>query len=161
MSPTPTADPTVDVVVGALSPRGDMEGRVKEAYANIAGRLAGTDTRFVVVGGFGSMLAEDGSRIAHGDDFPEAFKTEAAELFSVLEILRETEGLNWTYVSPAANFGAYIPDQTRRGSYRLGTDVPFFDDNGESTISGPDFAIGVVDEIERAAHNREHISFAY
>ena len=106
------------------------------------------------------MLAEDGSRIAHGDDFPEAFKTEAAELFSVLEILRETEGLNWTYVSPAANFGASFLTKPV-AVYRLGTDVPFFDDNGESTISGPDFAIGVVDEIERAAHNREHISFAY
>lgn len=151
----------VNVVVGALSPRGDMQGRVKEAYAKVVERLAGTGTRFIVVGGFGSMLAEDGSRIANGDDFPEAFKAEALELYSVLELLRETEGLNWTYVSPAANFGSYIPDQTRRGSYRVGTDVPFFDDKGESSISAPDYAIGIVDEIENAAHTREHISLAY
>lgn len=151
----------VDVVVGALSPRGDMVGRVKEAYAKVAERLAGTSTRFIIVGGFGSMLAEDGSRIAQGDDFPEAFKSEATELYSVLELLRETEKLNWTYVSPAANFGAYISDQTRRGSYRSGTDVPFYDENGVSAISGSDYAIGIVDEIERGDHNREHISFAY
>ena len=150
-----------EVVIGALSPRGDMVGQVKAAYLQIAERLSETDARLVIVGGFGSMLAEDGSRIADGPEFPEAFKAEAKELFSVLEALRESEGLRWTYVSPAAEFGSYIPDQTRRGEYRQGSDVPFFDADGKSAISGADFAIGIVDEAERGEHVGEHISFAY
>ncbi|SJM61590.1 NAD(P)-dependent oxidoreductase [Agrococcus casei] len=150
-----------EVVVGSLSPRGDMAGQVRGAYAKVAEQLAGADARLIIVGGFGSMLAEDGSRIADGPGFPDAFKAEAQELFSVLEALRAGEGVRWTYVSPAADFGSYIPDQTRRGEYRKGGDVPFFDADGKSAISGADFAIGVVDEIEAAAHVGEHISFAY
>ena len=42
--------------------------------------------------------------------------------------------------------------------YRLGTDVALFDENNESKISGADFAVGVVDEIENKQHHNENIS---
>ncbi|OYN86442.1 NAD(P)-dependent oxidoreductase [Parenemella sanctibonifatiensis] len=150
-----------EVVVGALSPRGDMAGRVADAYAQVADKIAGSDTRFIVVGGFGSMKAADGGRIVDGPDFPAPFRAESRELFSTLEALRGRDDVNWTYVSPAADFGSYIEDQKRRGTYRLGTDVPIFDAEGRSAISGPDYAIGIVDEVEKAEHGREHISLAY
>lgn len=150
-----------EVVVGSLSPRGDMAGKVADAYREVADRIAGTDARLIIVGGFGSMQAPDGSRIVDGDDFPEAFKPEARELFSVLEGLRSRDDVRWTYVSPAAEFGSYIPDQTRRGAYRLSGDVPVFDADGKSAISGADFAMGIVDEAEKGEHVGEHISLAY
>ncbi|WP_306233195.1 NAD(P)-dependent oxidoreductase [Agrococcus beijingensis] len=150
-----------DVVVGALSPRGDMEGKVADAYADIAGRLAGTPTRFIIIGGFGSLKNEAGERIVNTDAFAPEYKPEALELFAAFERVSATDGVEWTYVSPAGNFGSYVPDQTRRGAYRTGGDTPIVDAEGSSTISGPDFALAVVDEIEAGAHRNEHISFAY
>ena len=150
-----------EVVVGALSPRGDMAGRVREAYAEIARRLAGTDARLVVIGGFGSLKTPDGGRIADTPDFVEDYRPEAREMLSVLLDLEKTEGLDWTFVSPAGAFGSFIPNQERRGVYRTGGDTPIFDDEGETAISGADFGLAVVDMIESGEHRGTHVNFAY
>lgn len=150
-----------DVVVGALSPRGDMEGKVADAYADIAGRLAGSSARFIIVGGFGSLKDEAGERIVETAAFAPEYKPEARELFEAFERVGATDGVDWTYVSPAGTFGSFVPDQTRRGEYRTGGDTPLFDAEGQSVISGPDFALAIVDEIEAGAHSRQHIHFAY
>lgn len=150
-----------DVVVAALSPRGDMEGKVADAYAEIAGRLAGSDTRLIIIGGFGSLKNETGERIVNTDAFAPEYKPEALELFNAYERVSALDGIDWTYVSPAGAFGSYIPDQTRRGEYRIGGDTPIFDADGASAISGADFGLAVVDEIEAGRHRRAHVSFAY
>lgn len=150
-----------EVVVGALSPRGDMEGKVADAYANVATRVAETGARFLIVGGFGSLKDADGERIVNTDAFAPEYKPESLELLSAYERVAATDGIDWTYVSPAGTFGGFVPDQTRRGEYRTGGEDAFFDADGGSVISGPDFALAVVDEIEAGAHRREHISFAY
>lgn len=149
-----------DVVIGALSPRGDMEGEVADAYVDVATRLAGSDARFLIVGGFGSLKGADGERIVTTDAFAPEYRPEALELFSAFERVSALD-VDWTYISPAGTFGGFVPDQTRRGEYRTGGDSAFFDADGQSTISGPDFALAVVDEIEADTHRREHISFAY
>lgn len=150
-----------EVVVGALSPRGDMEGKVADAYADVATRVAETGARFLIVGGFGSLKDADGERIVNTDAFAPEYKPESLELFSAYERVAATDGVDWTYISPAGTFGGFVPDQTRRGEYRTGGEDAFFDADGGSVISGPDFALAVVDEIEAGAHRREHISFAY
>jgi len=150
-----------EVVVGALSPRGDMEGEVADAYADVAARVAESGARFIIVGGFGSLKDADGERMVNTDAFAPEYKPEALELFSAYERVSAMDGVDWTYVSPAGTFGSFVPDQTRRGEYRTGGDAAFYDADGSSTISGPDFALAVVDEIESGAHRREHISFAY
>lgn len=147
-----------DVVVGALSPRGDMEGKVADAYADVAERLAGTPTRFIIVGGFGSLKDETGERIVETEAFAPEYKGEARELFAAFERVSAIDELDWTYVSPAGAFGSFIPDQTRRGEYRTGGDTPL---DGESAISGPDFALAMVDAIESGEHRRAHVHFAY
>jgi uncharacterized protein len=150
-----------DVVVGALSPRGDMEGKVADAYADVAARLAGTSTRFIMVGGFGSLKNEAGERIVETDAFAPEYKGEARELFAAYERVSEMDDVDWTYVSPAGTFGSFVPDQTRRGAYRTGGETPVYDAAGESVISGPDFALAVVDAIESGEHRRAHVHFAY
>ena len=150
-----------DVVVGALSPRGDMVGKVQPAYAQLAAQVAETGQRLIIVGGFGSLKNPGGERIVDTDAFAPEYKPEALELAATLDALRATDGLDWTYVSPASEFGSYIPVQTRRGEYRVGDETPMLDEQGSSAISGPDFAMAVVDEIEAGAHRGEHISFAY
>lgn len=148
-----------DVVVGALSPRGDMEGKVADAYADIAGRLAGTPTRFIIVGGFGSLKDEAGERIVETDAFAPEYKGESRELFAAYERVSAVDDVDWTYVSPAGTFGSFVPDQTRRGEYRTGGETPLAADG--SAISGPDFALAVVDAIESSEHSRAHVHFAY
>lgn len=148
-----------DVVVGALSPRGDMEGKVADAYADIAGRLAATPTRFIIVGGFGSLKDAAGERIVETDAFAPEYKAESRELFAAYEQVSTVDGLDWTYVSPAGTFGSYVPDQTRRGEYRTGSDTPLAADG--SAISGADFGLAVVDAIESGEHRRAHVHFAY
>lgn len=149
-----------DVVVGALSPRGDMQGKVADAYVDIAQRLAGTSTRFVVIGGYGSLKNAAGERIVETDAFAPEYKDEGRELLAASERVSDVD-VDWTFVSPAGAFGSFVPNQTRRGEYRTGGDTAITDADGRSAISGADFALAVVDEIEAGAHRREHISFAY
>jgi len=151
-----------DAVVAALSPRGDMEGRVAAVYRELAAAAAAAGTRLIVIGGFNGLRAEEGGpRYAASltDDFP--FKAEALEMTDVLEWLQAEApaGLDWTFVSPPAMFGAFAPGE-RTGAYRVGGDVSLAGDAG--AISGADFAAGVVDTIERGEHGGgAHIGFAY
>jgi uncharacterized protein len=152
-----------DVVVGALSPRGDNAGTLVEVYSRIAEEAARSGARLVVVGGFSSLRPAPGApRFAEGDDLPPQFAPEAREMNAVLTALGETpDALDWLFVSPAAVYGAYAPASEPRGEYRSGEDVALFDDAGESLISGEDFATAVLDEIERPTRRRAQIGFAY
>src|SRR5690606_337842 len=79
----------VDVVIQALSPRGDMVGKVRPATAELFEALP-DDVRLGVVGGAGgSLIAADGPRMID-TDFPEEFKPEAFEAIGVLEDLQAT-----------------------------------------------------------------------
>lgn len=151
-----------DVVVGALSPRGALDGKLREVYAKVARLAEAAGGRFGVVGGAGSLqVSEGGPTVASGPDFPEAFRSEAAQLAAVLDDLRGSdEGLYWFYLSPAGTFGAYAPGEAT-GNYRVGGEVLLTDDDGESFISGADYALAFVDEILRPAHHRARFTVAY
>jgi len=152
-----------DVVVGALSPRGDTAGTLVGVYSQLGEAAARAGARLVVVGGFSSLRPAPGApRFAEGDDLPPQFVEEAREMNDVLTALGATpDELDWLFVSPAAAYGAYAPQGERRGQYRVGEDVALFDAAGESTISGEDFATAVLDEIEHPTRRRAQIHFAY
>ncbi|WP_028707801.1 NAD(P)-dependent oxidoreductase [Propionicicella superfundia] len=152
----------VDVVVGALSPRGDNQGTLVDVYTLLAAAIADAGTRLVVIGGFGSLRPAPGApRFAEGEGLPPEFAAEAGEMNSVRAALETTpETLDWVFVSPGAVFGAQAPGEAR-GTYRTGGDVALVDADGNSAISGPDFATAVVDEIETPTVHRAQISFAY
>jgi putative NADH-flavin reductase len=57
-------------------------------------------------------------------------------------------------------YGSFNPG-TRTGSYRVGDDVLLRDENGISQISGPDYAIAFVDELETPEHHRTRFTVAY
>jgi putative NADH-flavin reductase len=151
-----------DVVVAAVSPRGDMAGKVAPAYAELADAARAKGARLGVVGGAGSLLvAEGGPRLVDTPEFPEPFKLEALEFAGILDALREApEDLDWFYLSPAAGFGAHAPGEAT-GRYRVGGDVLLTDDEGSSFVSGADLATALVDEIERPAHRRARFTVAY
>lgn len=151
-----------DVVIQAVSPRGSMLGQVRPLAARLADKLIGTGVRLGVIGGAGSLqVAPDGPTLLEAGGFPDAFKAEATELAGVLSDLRASDqGLDWFFVSPAGGFGAYAPGE-RTGTYRVGGDVLLTDDQGGSNISGADFGLAIVDEIEQPAHRRQRFTVAY
>lgn len=123
--------------------------------------VSSADARLGVVGGAGSLLVASGTRLVDTDEFPEPFKAEALAHADVLEALQgSSSSADWFYVSPAAGFGSYAPGE-RTGTFRVGGDDLLIDAQGNSLISGEDFAIAVVDEIETPVHHRERWSVAY
>lgn len=151
-----------DAVVGALSPRGDMEGRLVEVYGELARVSAEAGARLLQIGGFSSLRPAPGEpRVAEGE-IPEAYRAEALEGDAGRVQLAEQApaDLDWVFISPAATFGAFAPGE-RTGTYRVGGDVALFDADGASNLSGADLAIAILDEIETPAHHREHIGVAY
>ncbi|MFG6501924.1 NAD(P)-dependent oxidoreductase [Microbacterium sp. P05] len=151
-----------DVVVSTLSPRGELDGKIIEVDRELARLAAANGARFVIVGGFSSLRPAEGApRFAEGDDIPPQFASEAKQMNSILtELLDAPESLDWVFFSPAQQFGSYVPGEAL-GRYRLGGDVAFFDENGVSAVSGPDFALAIVDEIDRQEHKRQQVSVAY
>lgn len=153
-----------DVVISALSPRGDMadleEFRALQQRIAQGARTAGA--RLGVIGGAGSLLvAEDGPKLVDTPDFPTEFAQEPRVLDAVLQDLRGADGgLDWFFLSPAGGFGSFAPGEAT-GTYRVGGDVLLTDEKGESFISGADLALAMVDEIERPAHRRTRFTVAY
>lgn len=129
------------------------------SLAHLCDILSETETRLLVVGGAGSLYVnpEHTAVVADGPEFPEAFKPLAAAQGKALEELRARDDVRWTFISPAADFQA---DGERTGAYILAGEELRLNDAGESVISYADYAIAMVDEVERAsdAHIRQRIS---
>jgi putative NADH-flavin reductase len=150
-----------DAVVSALSPRGDMENEVVGALRALSDTLTGTSTRLGVVGGAGGSLVAPGGPRLFDQGFPEEYRHEAQVGIDSLELLQHTDdGLDWFFIHPAEVFGPWAEGE-RTGRYRDGGDVLVRDDEGGSTISGADFAIAVIDEIERPKHPRGRFTVGY
>jgi putative NADH-flavin reductase len=146
-----------DVVVIALSPRGDMAGKLEPIVEDLIGRLAGTPTRLGYVGGASSLLTEEGGpRVwdVTQEHVPDEVKPEIETGLAALDLLQTSpENLDWFYVSPPENFGSWLGTASK-GEYQLGGDVLLRDADGNSTISAADLALAIVDEIESPAHRR-------
>ncbi|QAY73753.1 NAD-dependent epimerase [Agromyces protaetiae] len=152
-----------DVVIGALSPRAGTEGTLRETYTKLARAAADEGARLFIVGGFSSTRPAEGApRFVEGE-IPEAFAAEAREGDSIRELLETSapDGLDWVFLSPAGSFGAFYPHGEARGTYRTSTGIALFDEQGESKLEAADFALAVLDEIERPAHHRTLLHIAY
>ena len=124
---------------------------------HLCGILSGSDTRLLIVGGAGSLYvnAEHTVCVADGPDFPDSFKPLANAMAKALRELRERKDVKWTYISPAADFRA---DGEKTGRYILGGEELTLNSKGESIISYADYAVAMIDEIEKGNHIRQRIS---
>jgi len=154
---------SADAVVSAISPRPNARGLpapslAAAARALIAGvREAGTK-RLVVVGGAGSLEVAPGKALMDQPGFPDAYKAEAGEGREALAVFRgEAHGLDWTYLSPAVEIGP----GARTGHYRTTGDQLLADPVGKSFITYEDYAVALVDELERPRHVGRRVGVAY
>ena len=150
------------VILSGLSPRGELDGKIVEVEYQLAALAAGSGSRFGVVGGSGSLrLSPGGPPIAETDQIPPEAKAEASQMLAVLRSLESfPEELDWFFVSPAIQFGAWLPSQ-QRGTYRIGGDVVLFDKEGNSAIGADDLALAILDEVDKPTHRSTHFSVAY
>lgn len=140
-----------DVVISAAHfatlPASAVIGPVKKAAVK----------RLLVVGGAGSLLLPGGTRVIDSEGFPEAYKAEASAGATFLEALRQEQELDWTFLSPSAEF----VETERTGTFRLGQDDLLVSSEGRSWISFADFAIAMLDEVETPKHSRQRFTVGY
>jgi hypothetical protein len=141
-----------DVVVSATGP--SRTGESHEPWLAAVSTLidqAG-EARVLFVGGAGSLLTPDGTRLLDTDGFPDEYKAEATSGAAALDLFRAApESLDWTFVSPAP----VIAPGERTGSYATALDTPAGD-----FISAEDYAVVLVDEIEKPQHRRQRFTAA-
>ena len=119
-------------------------------------RKAGVKRCLFVVGA-GSLLRDDGR--THFDHMAEKGiqpPTSKPAALALAEVQKVTD-LEWTAISPPAS----IQPGERTGKFRLGRDRLLEDDKGKSEISREDFAIAILDEIEKPKHIRQRFTAAY
>ena len=112
--------------------------------------------RYFVVGGAGSLEVAPGVKLIDTPEFPAIYKAEAGKGGEFLELLKQEKDLDWTYLSPSALFVA----GERTGKFRLGKDQLLTNEKG-SSISFEDYAIALVDELEKPAHSRQRFTVGY
>ncbi|MBB2897987.1 NAD(P)-dependent oxidoreductase [Pseudomonas sp. AS2.8] len=113
--------------------------------------------RLLIVGGAASLHLPDGSRLFDAPAFPVEYRNEAGAGIATLEALRAVSDLDWVFVSPQMVFAP----GTRTGRFRLGDDALLFDAAGDSHISYEDFAMALLDEVERPVHYRTRFTVGY
>jgi putative NADH-flavin reductase len=140
-----------DVVVSAV--------RVAQvAPAELIDAVRGSGVkRYLVVGGAGSLEVAPGRILVDSPHFPAEHRGEALGGKKFLDALRGVHDLDWTFLSPSALFTA----GERTGSFRLGGDELLTGADGKSWISFEDYAIAMLDEIERPAHVRRRFTVGY
>jgi hypothetical protein len=113
--------------------------------------------RLLVVGGAASLEVAPGHILLDAPGFPAAYRSEAEAGRRFLDALRSERELDWTFVSPSAEFD---PGE-RTGQFRLGGNQLLTDANGKSWISMEDYAIAFVDELETPGHPRQRFTVGY
>ena len=149
--------PERDVVIIALSPRGDMAGKMEGITEDVATWLSGTETRLGYIGGASSLRTEAGGPTVwevSKDQMPDDVRPEVETGMWAYDFFQNApEALDWFFVSPPENFGSWLSTPSK-GSYTLGGDVLLRDEDGNSVISANDLALAILDEIETPKHHR-------
>ncbi|MCB1605652.1 MAG: NAD(P)-dependent oxidoreductase [Xanthomonadales bacterium] len=147
-----------DAVISAYAPPADdTDALISVTERQLqALRLAGVK-RLLVVGGAGGLEVAPGVSLIDSGHLPEAWLPIATSHVKALGVLQQSEDVDWTYVAPAA----YFEPGTRTGRFRTGSNELISSATGESRISMEDYAIAMVDELERGAHPRQRISVGY
>jgi uncharacterized protein len=146
-----------DVVVSAYAPPQDnTDALIGVTERQIAAVKKAGKARLIVVGGAGLLEVAPGVTLIASGYLPEAYMPIAKSHEKAFGVLKASN-INWTYFSPAGFFEA----GERTGKYRLGTTKLISNEKGDSRISYEDYAVALVDEIEKPAHERGQLTIGY
>ena len=90
-----------------------------------------------------------------GANFPDIFKPLANAMGSALDDLRTRNDVQWTYISPAADFQADAP---KTGKWLWAGEELTLNTKSESIISYADYAAALVEEITKGGNIQKRIS---
>ena len=151
-----------DAVISAYNPgwqNPDIAEETTRVYRAILNgvKQAGV-MRFLVVGGAASLFISPGKRFMDAGLMPESFLPAVRALAEVYLIdLMAEKSIDWVFFSPAG----MIEPGLRTGKFRLGKDDLIVNETGESKISVQDYAMAMIDELEKPAHHRERFTIGY
>lgn len=150
-----------DAVISAFNPGWSSPDiyneQVKGTRAIINGVKKAGIKRLLFVGGAGSLEVRPGVQSVDLPGFPAEYKQGSLATREALTMLRQETGLEWSFLSPSADL---FPGQ-RTGKFRLGTDQLLKDAKGESRISVEDYAMAMIDEMEKPKHIRLRFTVGY
>lgn len=152
-----------DAVISAYNPGWTNANITKDTILNNAKivkavKLSGVN-RLLFVGGAGTLFVAPGLRVLETDAFPAEIANGVVSLaYFYLNMLTNEKELDWVFFSPAGRFDT---DGKRTGKFRLGKDDLIVDAEGDSHISVQDYAVAMVDELEKPAHHQERFTIGY
>ena len=114
--------------------------------------------RLLIVGGAGTLFCAPGLRVVDSGTIPDAIMGGVKSLGEFyLNTLMKEDQLDWVFFSPAG----LLEDGKRTGTFRLGKDDLIVDKEGQSHISVQDYAMAMVDEMEKEVHHKERFTIGY
>ena len=151
-----------DAVISAYNPGWQNPDIAKETTLVYKAILEGIRKsgvkRFLVVGGAASLFISPGIRLIDAGVIPESFQPAVRALADVYLIdLMAEKSIDWVFFSPAG----ILEPGLRTGKFRLGKDDLIVNEKGESKISVQDYAVAMIDELEKPAHHRERFTIGY
>ena len=152
-----------DAIISAYNPgwnNPDIAKLITENYPKIlkAARESGVK-RLLIVGGAGTLFCAPGLRVVDSGAIPDEIMGGVRPLGDFyLNTLTKEDAVDWVFFSPAGTFDA---EGKRTGKFRLGKDDLIVDAEGNSHISVQDYAMAMVDELERAQHHHERFTIGY
>ena len=150
-----------DAVISAFNPGWSSPDiynqQVRGTRAIIDGVKKAGVKRLLFVGGAGSLEVKPGVQSVDLPGFPTEYKQGALATREALHMLQKETSLEWSYLSPSADV---FPGQ-RTGQFRLGADQLLTNDQGESRISVQDYAVAMIDEVEKPQHIRRRFTVGY
>lgn len=153
-----------DAVISAYNPgwtNPDIKHLIETNYPKIleAAKKSGVG-RLLIVGGAGTLFVKPGLRVVDSGAIPEAIMDGVRPLGNFyLDTLTKENSIDWVFLSPA---GTFDEKGERTGKFRLGKDDLIIDPKtGTSHISVEDYAVAMVDELEKEQHHKERFTLGY
>jgi uncharacterized protein len=146
-----------EAVISAYGPpQEDPEAIVGVTQRQVEALSRKAKARLIVVGGAGGLNVAPGVTLVDSGYLPEPYLPIARAHIKALNVLRASP-IDWTYLAPAA----YFTPGERTGKFRLGNDELIANAQQESRISMEDYAVALVDELEKPRHRRQRFSVGY
>ncbi len=149
-----------DLIITATRPQVGKEHELVQVTKSFMTALKNNPVRLLLVGGAGGLVVPNtqGRLVVDDTDFvPLAWRDIAVACTEQLEVCRNSEGVNWSYLSPAAN----LAPGERTEQFRLGLDELILDEQGQSSISMEDLAVAMMDEAEQPSHQQKRFTLGY